>query len=47
MERLDMSHDPADDFDHPSLPIGHLSAVTSSTASDPSADFAFSRAYRG
>jgi RimJ/RimL family protein N-acetyltransferase len=23
MERLGMSHDPADDFDHPSLPPGH------------------------
>jgi len=23
MERLGMSHDPADDFDHPSLPAGH------------------------
>ncbi len=23
MERLGMSHDPADDFDHPSLPRGH------------------------
>ena len=23
MERLGMSHDPADDFDHPSLPEGH------------------------
>lgn len=23
MERLGMSHDPADDFDHPSLPVGH------------------------
>lgn len=23
MERLDMSHDPADDFEHPSLPPGH------------------------
>jgi ribosomal-protein-alanine N-acetyltransferase len=23
MERLGMTHDPADDFDHPNLPIGH------------------------
>ncbi len=23
MERLGMSHDPADDFDHPGLPVGH------------------------
>lgn len=23
MERLGMTHDPADDFDHPSLPVGH------------------------
>jgi RimJ/RimL family protein N-acetyltransferase len=23
MERLGMSHDPRDDFDHPSLPVGH------------------------
>jgi RimJ/RimL family protein N-acetyltransferase len=23
MERLGMRHDPADDFDHPSLPLGH------------------------
>ena len=23
MERLGMSHDPADDFEHPSLPLGH------------------------
>jgi RimJ/RimL family protein N-acetyltransferase len=23
MERLSMTHDPADDFDHPSLPAGH------------------------
>jgi RimJ/RimL family protein N-acetyltransferase len=23
MERLGMSHDPADDFDHPRLPVGH------------------------
>jgi RimJ/RimL family protein N-acetyltransferase len=23
MERIGMSHDPADDFDHPSLPAGH------------------------
>ncbi|HQR06720.1 MAG TPA: GNAT family N-acetyltransferase [Gemmatales bacterium] len=23
MEKLDMTHDPADDFDHPSLPEGH------------------------
>lgn len=23
MERLDMSHDPTDDFDHPRLPAGH------------------------
>ena len=24
MERLGMTHDPADDFDHPNLPAGHL-----------------------
>lgn len=23
MERIGMEHDPADDFDHPSLPVGH------------------------
>lgn len=23
MERLGMTHDPADDFDHPNLPVGH------------------------
>ncbi|MCB0996380.1 MAG: GNAT family N-acetyltransferase, partial [Acidimicrobiales bacterium] len=23
MERLGMQHDPAEDFDHPSLPVGH------------------------
>lgn len=23
MEKLNMSHDPADDFDHPALPVGH------------------------
>jgi hypothetical protein len=23
MEKLGMTHDPADDFDHPSLPPGH------------------------
>jgi ribosomal-protein-alanine N-acetyltransferase len=23
MERIGMSHDPADDFDHPGLPVGH------------------------
>jgi len=24
MEKLGMRHDPSDDFDHPSLPEGHL-----------------------
>jgi len=23
MERLDMTHDPTDDFDHPAFPAGH------------------------
>jgi ribosomal-protein-alanine N-acetyltransferase len=25
MERIDMTHDPADDFDNPRLPVGHPS----------------------
>jgi len=24
MEKLGLTHDPADDFDHPNLPPGHL-----------------------
>jgi len=23
MQKLGMTHDPADDFDHPNLPVGH------------------------
>jgi ribosomal-protein-alanine N-acetyltransferase len=23
MERIGMTHDPADDFDHPRIPVGH------------------------
>jgi ribosomal-protein-alanine N-acetyltransferase len=23
MERIGMTHDPADDFDHPGIPVGH------------------------
>ena len=31
MEKLGMTHDPADDFDHPALPEGHRCAATCCT----------------